>query len=334
MIDLLEAERFAPLGEEPLCVIDLAEPDARSRAAELASMTQAIIVGVDRGALLPMMDAGAFDVLITTADKPPAPWVQVAPGQLQDRLGRIAALTRQAPVAAAVCAQVLRMNGSLAFRDALKLESLAYSTLLSGEAFRRWRDAHPPTPIVKDDGDPILCEREGDRLTLRLNHPSSRNAMRAGMRDALFGALAAALDDPSAPTVRLEGDGACFSTGGDLDEFGSARDLATAHAVRTMRSCADLLHRLGDRAEAVLHGACIGSGIEVPAAAARRIGRPGVFFQLPELSMGLMPGAGGTVSVSRAIGRHRTAYLALSGRKIDARTALEWGLLHGIEGDE
>jgi enoyl-CoA hydratase/carnithine racemase len=53
---------------------------------------------------------------------------------------------------------------------------------------------------------------------------------------------------------------------------------------------------------------------------------------LPELSIGLLPGAGGTVSVTRRIGRWRTAYLVLSGRTIDAATALRWGLVDEVGG--
>ena len=57
------------------------------------------------------------------------------------------------------------------------------------------------------------------------------------------------------------------------------------------------------------------------------VARPDASFWLPELSLGLVPGAGGTVSLPRRIGRQRTAWLALSGRAIDAQTALDWGLV-------
>lgn len=78
-------------------------------------------------------------------------------------------------------------------------------------------------------------------------------------------------------------------------------------------------------------GACIGLGIGVPAAAAQRIGRPTHFAQLPELAMELMPGAGDTVTLPRAIGQQRTAALPLTGCRIDAATALDWGLLTALE---
>jgi enoyl-CoA hydratase/carnithine racemase len=58
---------------------------------------------------------------------------------------------------------------------------------------------------------------------------------------------------------------------------------------------------------------------------------PDSMLGLPELTLGLIPGAGGTVSVTRRIGRWRTAYLVLSGRTIDAATALGWGLVNMIE---
>jgi enoyl-CoA hydratase/carnithine racemase len=60
------------------------------------------------------------------------------------------------------------------------------------------------------------------------------------------------------------------------------------------------------------------------------VARPDTVIGLPEVAMGLIPGAGGTVSLPRRIGRHRTAWLALTGRTIDAPTAREWGLVDEI----
>jgi enoyl-CoA hydratase/carnithine racemase len=80
-----------------------------------------------------------------------------------------------------------------------------------------------------------------------------------------------------------------------------------------------------------VHGACVGAGVELPAFAARVVAREDARFWLPELSMGLVPGAGGTVSLPRRIGRQRTAWLALSGAQLDASTALRWGLVDEID---
>src|SRR5262249_51711819 len=126
------------------------------------------------------------------------------------------------------------------------------------------------------------------------------------------------------------GNGPSFCSGGDLDEFGTRPDPATAHRTRLTRSPARLLWRLRDRTGCTIHGACLGAGIELAAVAGRVQARPGTRFALPELGLGLVPGAGGTVSLPRRIGRHRTAWLALTTASIDVATALDWGLIDEI----
>jgi enoyl-CoA hydratase/carnithine racemase len=82
----------------------------------------------------------------------------------------------------------------------------------------------------------------------------------------------------------------------------------------------------------IVHGACVGAGVELPAFAGRVVARPDARFRLPEVAMGLVPGAGGTVSIPRRIGRQATALLALTGDTIDAPTALALGLVDEIDG--
>ncbi len=74
----------------------------------------------------------------------------------------------------------------------------------------------------------------------------------------------------------------------------------------------------------------MGAGIELAAFARQVAAREDAFFQLPEVAMGLVPGAGGTVSIPQRIGRQRTAYLALSGLRVDADIAHRWGLIDEI----
>ncbi len=330
--DRLEAETFSPLGDHPAVFVELDEPLAAGRAAALAGRSHAIVVGLDRTGALPTIDPHAFDLLLSTASAAPTPWVSVPVDRFDARVAAIRDTIARAPVAASLFTRVLRIGEQLPFSAAIALESVAYSTLLGGGEFSRWLSARPASDpsTIADDVAFVTVTREADLVTITLDQPTARNAICARMRDALWAALAAVLDDPTRPRVRLAGAGACFSTGGSLAEFGSARDLAQAHVIRTMRSCAELLRLLGERAEVVLHGACIGSGIEIPAAAARRTARPGAYFQLPEIRMGLMPGAGGTVTIGSAIGRHRTAYLGLSARRIDLATALDWGLVQDM----
>lgn len=119
--------------------------------------------------------------------------------------------------------------------------------------------------------------------------------------------------DPGVERVVLAGAGPSFCSGGDLDEFGAAPDLVTAHFVRTRHGAGRLLHRLADRTEVRVHGSCVGAGIEPPAFARRVVAAASTTFRRPEVAMGLIPGAGGTVSIPRRIGRWRAFYLALSG---------------------
>lgn len=332
-IGCLDAEEWSSLGSSPLAIIDLSQAGADAAARHLAETSPALVLGVDRAGLCPSVDANHFDCLLTSADNPPGPWVSLSPKRIERTLAGLSQTVTAAPIAASILARVLRINERLDLRDALEVESLAYSTLLSGSAFAQWRNGRSAIDMRPDTagrGPLVEYEREGDHVTLTLASPATHNAMSAAMRDALFDALATVADDPTRPTLALEGAGRCFSVGGDLAEFGTAADLALAHAIRTTHSCTRLIAELGDRVHVRLHGACIGSGIEIPAAATLRTAAPGSFFQLPELRMGLIPGAGGTVSIARAIGRHRAAWMVLSGQRIGTATAHDWGLIHEI----
>ena len=141
--------------------------------------------------------------------------------------------------------------------------------------------------------------------------------------------------DPSVGEVILTGTGPSFCSGGDLAEFGSFADPASAHIARVRHSPAlvldELTTRMGARCRARVHGQVLGSGLEMAAFCGWLEAHRDSVLGLPELSLGLIPGAGGTVSVTRRIGRWRTAYLVLSGRTIDAATALGWGLVDAVE---
>ncbi len=290
-----------------------------------------VLCGVHRRGPLPRTGLGAFDILLSADPAAPAPWVGVGPTDIEVRIEHLRAVVAAQPVASAVAAQVLRMTLALDFEAALVLESLAYSMLLASEGFRAWRAARP----IRDRGDadqPRVSVAASDAgLAIRLTRPAARNAVDARMRDALVETLENALADPDGAPVTLTGEGPAFCAGGDLDEFGQAGDPGRAHAIRALQSPARLVHRLGDRLTARLHGACVGAGVEVPAAAARVLATPEALFRLPEVAMGLIPGAGGTASIPRRIGRHRACYMAIGGENLDARTALDWGLVDGMD---
>jgi len=274
----------------------------------------------------------------------PCPVIGIAPGRdnaLPDitcdavvsskaELAGMVANIERAPLAAAILVQVLRTTATMPIAEALTVESLAYATLQAGAEFRRWLEAYRPVERPSSDGPPVLIERIGEHLTITLNRPANRNALSVEMRDAVCEALELVLADPAIRTVSISGAGRCFGVGGDLAEFGSVPDPATGHAIRAVRLPARLLADCAGRVEFRLHGACIGAGVELPAFAGRVVAQARSFFQLPEITFGLIPGAGGCVGIPRRIGRQRTAWLALSARRISAATALRWGLIDAL----
>lgn len=240
---------------------------------------------------------------------------------------------RATPIAALAFVQLLRAAPRRSIHEALVAESFVYSTLQSGGEFRHWLEGHRSRRKRKSDApEQRACrlERDRGRLDVRLARPHKHNAFSREMRDGLVEALQLALCDPSIREVVLSGEGESFCSGGDLDEFGSFPDPSEAHAVRTTRSPALLMARLRDRLRVELHGACIGAGVELPAFGAHVVASEDAYFALPELALGLVPGAGGTASLPLRIGRQRTAWLGLSGERIDARTALAWGLVDEV----
>ena len=250
----------------------------------------------------------------------------------EDELDRAINCIDRNPRAAAILVQVLRSTAPLDVIDALVVESLAYATLQGGTEFADWlggnRKARPPRDIAPEGV--VLLERVGDRLDIVLNSPATRNALSVAMRDGLTEAFKLVMADESIASVSVSGNGPCFSAGGDLTEFGTVSDATSAHAIRMLRMPARYLAEKAERCSFHLHGACIGAGIELPAFAGRVTATTDAFFQLPEVGFGLIPGAGGCVSVPRRIGRQRTAYMAILGEPVTADDALAWGLIDAI----
>jgi len=176
----------------------------------------------------------------------------------------------------------------------------------------------------------VLVESRDLTTWITLNRPERRNAYGARLRDALTTALGIAVADPSVARVVLDGAGPAFCAGGDLDEFGTTPDPTLAHLVRTRGGAGLPVHELADRLEVRVHGACVGGGIEIPAFAGRVVATEDAWFRLPEVEMGLIPGAGGTASIPRRIGPWRAVHLFVTGARLDARTALEWGLVDAL----
>jgi len=237
------------------------------------------------------------------------------------------------PTSSTALALLLRGGSVRSVAEGLVAESAVYSTLQAGPEFAAWRAAAPVrAPSDRDDAPRVVVTRHDATLVVTLHRPDRLNALDARMRDELLDALSVAGADPALTRIELRGEGRSFCAGGDLNEFGRRSDPATAHVIRLQRSVARVLHELSARTTAYVHGPCAGSGIELAACCGTVVADPDTTMSLPEVRLGLIPGAGGTASLPRRIGRQRTAWLALTGRAIDAATALEWGLVDALEG--
>jgi Enoyl-CoA hydratase/isomerase len=284
--------------------------DASPDAARVVGGLQTVVIGFGFGALAEACDVIASD---------------------HESLSALTTAIAANPLASFALVALLRGADGRSIADGLAAESAVYSMLLAGPEFARWRHDHAARPQPQQNACAVGVQRDGSHLTIELNRPERHNAFDVAMRDGLYDAMLLAVADSSITRVTLSGRGASFCSGGDLDTFGSAPDVGNAHAIRLARSCGRLLAALANRVEVRLHGACFGAGIELPAFAGRVIATSDAVTSLPEISLGLIPGAGGTVSLPRRIGRQRTAYLALTGARLDAATAHAWGLIDTVD---
>jgi hypothetical protein len=235
------------------------------------------------------------------------------------------------PNAASVAVQALRLIETLPVEQALAAESMAFGLLQGGGEHAAWLAKRAPAPAAAEGM--LHIERLANALHLRMDRPDADNAIDRGLRDALRAAFEIAALDSEIEQVTLRSSGRTFSLGADLAEFGTTSDPVMAHAIRMSTLPAHAIARCASRLEVHVQGACVCSGLEMIAFARRITASPRSWFHLPELAMGLMPGAGGSFSISRRIGRRRTALLILSGQRISAQTALAWGLVDALVDD-
>jgi enoyl-CoA hydratase/carnithine racemase len=326
-------EEWGPFAGQPLCIVQLDDgPDIEP----LTRFLPCVVAGVASGTVAGI-HAPDVDLLVTDDQEAGPPWIRS--GDLPSTLDALGTACRASPLASIALAQLLRFNSRLGVPDALVAESFVYSMLQAGPEHRAWLAARPPRSgprtaprgaMASREPDAVLTTRDGDVLSIRFDRPRVHNAYNTAMRDGLSAALQVADADPSVRQVDITGVGPSFCSGGDLGEFGSAPDPVTAHAVRVSRGAAIWMDRCSGRTTVHVHGACIGAGVELAAFAGSVVADPDTFFRLPEVAMGLIPGAGGTVSLPRRIGRQRTAYLAISGNVLETPTAAEWGLVDRI----
>jgi len=179
---------------------------------------------------------------------------------------------------------------------------------------------------VNDDAL-VLVERDEARRValLRFNRPKQLNALNGAVMDQLCGALEALDADEAIRVMVVTGDERAFAAGADIGE------MATASAIEMLRANRiaqwDRVRRIGKPVIAAVNGWCLGGGCELAMALDLIVAGEGARFGQPEINLGVIPGAGGTQRLTRAIGKSRAMQMILTGEPIDAREAHRLGLV-------
>ena len=176
--------------------------------------------------------------------------------------------------------------------------------------------------------EPAPIEQGGAVVTLTLNRPDKLNAIDSPMLDALEKSLAEIERDPEIRAVVLTGAGRAFSAGADIKEWTALAPL-TFSRVWGQRGHAlfDRLAALRPPVIAAINGIAFGGGLELALCADLRIASTAARFGLPEVTIGTVPGWGGTQRLPRLIGAGRAKHMIFSGQPIDAARAEVFGLV-------
>ncbi|GLR47280.1 3-hydroxyacyl-CoA dehydrogenase NAD-binding domain-containing protein [Sphingomonas astaxanthinifaciens] len=176
---------------------------------------------------------------------------------------------------------------------------------------------------------PITTTRHGHVLIISSNNPPV-NALGHAVREGLVKGIEEADASDEIKAVVIIGEGATFFAGADISEFGTPK----AFAQPVLPQVVDIIENCTKPVVAAIHGTALGGGLEVALACHYRVAVPTAKLGVPEVKLGLLPGAGGTQRLPRAAGVQHALEMTTSGNPIGAKQAAEIGLVDRlIEGD-
>jgi 3-hydroxyacyl-CoA dehydrogenase len=164
---------------------------------------------------------------------------------------------------------------------------------------------------------------EGDVAVLTLNSPPV-NALSAPVRDGLDQGIRQAIDNPAVKAIVLICDGRTFIAGADISEFGKPPKGASLHEVQ------NVIENASKPVVAAIHGTALGGGLEVALTCHYRVAVPSAKCGLPEVNLGLLPGAGGTQRLPRIVGAEKAMEMVTSGQHVGTKASAEMGLVDEI----
>ncbi|MFP3976052.1 MAG: enoyl-CoA hydratase/isomerase family protein [Chloroflexota bacterium] len=177
----------------------------------------------------------------------------------------------------------------------------------------------------------LIYEKQDNIAYVTLNRPRALNVYNIQMRDELYQVLGAIKDDPDVMCVIFKGEGdKAFCAGADLTEFLTAPSPTVARRVRFERDVWSLFLSLPQPVIAALHGYVLGDGIEIALCCDIRIASEDAKIGVPELGLGIIPAAGGTQTLPRAVGKARALEMLYTGRHVGAEEAHSMGLVNRV----
>ncbi|HSF65185.1 MAG TPA: enoyl-CoA hydratase-related protein, partial [Paracoccaceae bacterium] len=183
--------------------------------------------------------------------------------------------------------------------------------------------------MAQDGGDsgPVRRERIGSTLVLLIDNPPV-NALGHGVRAGLWAGIAVAEADPEVRSVVIAAEGRTFPAGADIAEFGQPpRAPVLPDLCTRIESCTKPV-------VAAIQGTALGGGLELAMAAHHRVAAPAARLGLPEVTLGLLPGGGGTQRLPRLVGAEAALRLMLTGAPVTATEAVALGLVDRLaDGD-
>ena len=180
----------------------------------------------------------------------------------------------------------------------------------------------------------ILVERAEERRValLRFNRPKQLNALNGEVMDALCSALEELDRDEAIRAIVVTGSDRAFAAGADIGEMATASPI---DMLRTNRIAQwDRVRRIGKPVIAAVAGWCLGGGCELAMALDLIVAAESARFGQPEINLGVIPGAGGTQRLTRAVGKSVAMEMILTGEPIDAREAHRLGLVARVVPNE
>jgi enoyl-CoA hydratase len=187
---------------------------------------------------------------------------------------------------------------------------------------------------VTGDEPFVLVERDeaGRVAVVRLNRPKQLNALNGQVMDQLCDALEELDRDDAIRCLVVTGNERAFAAGADIGEMANATPVDMLRSNRIAQW--DRVRRIGKPVIAAVAGWCLGGGNELAMALDVIVAGESAKFGQPEINIGVIPGAGGTQRLTRAIGKSRAMEMILTGEPIDAREALRLGLVSRVVPDE